>query len=149
VSTDTTKAPEDNIGDEHDDGLWPDMQTSAESSVHENLPSHFAEDNLYPDETLSLESVKDDTRVDDADPQEHIDGLYPDETLSRESVVGQLDAFGEEESDAETSDEPEKGPSAVSDNDNGPQGAEPDQGPVEAKKTPSRKTPAERESGEG
>lgn len=76
----------DNIGDQHDDGLWPDFATSAESSVHENLPNHFGEkDNLYPDEELSVQSVKDGAEV----LAQHgfaKDELYPDEELSRKSA---------------------------------------------------------------
>lgn len=124
-----TKAPADNIGDEYDDGLWPDMRTSAESSVHENLPKHFeGEDTLYPDETLSVESVGGDTRVADADPQERIDGLYPDETLSVESVKQQIDHFdglGGDASGDEGSSGSAGASSTASDNDGDPKGDKP------------------------
>lgn len=75
----------DNVGDAHDDGLWPDFEQSAESSVHENLPSHFGEDNLHPDEDASIESVKDGAEV-LRDRGFGKDELYPDEDASTESA---------------------------------------------------------------
>lgn len=97
----------DNVGDQHDDGLWPDFNASASSSVHEDLPRHFeGEDNLFPDEDASISSVRDGAAV-LAENGFGEDTLYPDERTSVVSVQDQLDA-GTEDEDAEDDGPPNK-----------------------------------------
>lgn len=111
----------DNVGDQHDDGLWPDFEQSAESSVHENLPQHFGEkDNLYPDEELSLSSVEDGAKV-LAERGFGKDELYPDEELSKASAEANAEEYdaareavtptqsaSDASSDSKTTEEPKK-----------------------------------------
>lgn len=94
----------------HDDGLWPDFGASAESSTHENLPNHFGEDNLFPDEDVSTESVSDganvlsaqhEARVARLDKRGHVDGTSPTPEESVVSVQEQIDGpEGADDSDS-------------------------------------------------
>ena len=97
----------DNIGDQHDDGLWPDFELSAQSSVHENLPDQFSqEDTLYPDYDQSVESVKDGADV----LAEHgfgKDELYPDEDLAQETAKATAEELEEAEAARTRGSDPE------------------------------------------
>lgn len=91
----------DNVEGRHNDGLWPDFDASAESSVHENLPNHFGDkDNLFPDPDLSVQSVEDGAKV----LAEHgfgKDELHPDAEASEASVQEQVEFFADEDEKSE------------------------------------------------